>query len=81
MVAKVKAQSADAEIFMPDEMEMFLLAAPEFLIPYIAIIFKHYRELATETQADEWFGILPKEDQFAELGVWKHRKRRKPRAK
>ena len=43
-----------------------------------AIIFKHYRELATEAQADEWFGILPKEDQFAELGVWKHRKRRKP---
>jgi len=25
-----------------------------------SIIFKHYRELATEDQADEWFGILPK---------------------
>jgi len=24
------------------------------------IIFKHYRELATEEQADEWFGIMPK---------------------
>jgi len=24
-----------------------------------AIIFKHYRELATEAQAAEWFGILP----------------------
>ncbi|MCF7674385.1 MAG: hypothetical protein K9M97_03515, partial [Akkermansiaceae bacterium] len=28
-----------------------------------AIIFKHYRELATEGQADQWFGILPKEGQ------------------
>ena len=28
-----------------------------------AIIFKHYRELATEDQADEWFGILPKPGQ------------------
>jgi hypothetical protein len=25
-----------------------------------AIIFKHYRELASATQAAEWFGILPK---------------------
>jgi integrase len=25
-----------------------------------AIIFKHYRELATEEQADAWFGILPR---------------------
>jgi len=24
-----------------------------------AIIFKHYRELTTEDQAREWFGILP----------------------
>jgi integrase len=24
-----------------------------------AIIFKHYRELTTEDQAQEWFGILP----------------------
>lgn len=28
------------------------------------IIFKHYRELATEDQADEWFGILPKPGQW-----------------
>jgi integrase len=28
------------------------------------IIFKHYRELTTEEQADEWFGILPREDQW-----------------
>jgi hypothetical protein len=25
-----------------------------------AIIFKQYRELATEAQAAEWFGILPR---------------------
>ncbi len=29
-----------------------------------AIIFKHYRELTTEEQANEWFGILPKEGQW-----------------
>ena len=29
-------------------------------------------------QAEEWFGIFPKEDQFKDLGVWK---RRKPGAK
>ena len=29
-----------------------------------AIIFKHYRELATEADADEWFGILPKDGQW-----------------
>jgi integrase len=28
------------------------------------IIFKHYRELTTEDQADEWFGILPKPGQW-----------------
>ena len=28
-----------------------------------AIIFKHYRELTTEDQADKWFAILPKEGQ------------------
>jgi hypothetical protein len=27
------------------------------------VIFKHYRELATEADADAWFGILPKEEQ------------------
>lgn len=31
-----------------------------------SIIFKHYRELTTENQADEWFGILPK------VGQWKN---------
>ena len=29
-----------------------------------SIIFKHYRELTTEEQADKWFGILPKEGQL-----------------
>jgi hypothetical protein len=29
-----------------------------------AIIFKHYRELATKEQAEEWFGIVPKEGQW-----------------
>ena len=28
------------------------------------IIFKHYRKLTTEDQADEWFGILPKPGQW-----------------
>jgi hypothetical protein len=26
------------------------------------IIFKHYRELATEEQANEWFGVAPEEN-------------------
>jgi hypothetical protein len=29
-----------------------------------SIIFKHYRELTTEQQADEWFSILPKAGQW-----------------
>jgi integrase len=29
-----------------------------------SIIFKHYRELATEDAADQWFGILPKPGQW-----------------
>ncbi|MCX6873400.1 MAG: hypothetical protein NTW21_06270 [Verrucomicrobia bacterium] len=29
-----------------------------------SIIFKHYRELTTEEQADKWFGILPKPGQW-----------------
>ena len=29
-----------------------------------SIIFKHYRELTTEEQADKWFGIMPKEGQW-----------------
>jgi len=28
--------------------------------PFPRSSFKHYRELATEDQADEWFGIMPK---------------------
>ena len=35
-----------------------------------AIIFKNYRELATEDQADEWFGILPKEGQWKNAYQW-----------
>ncbi len=31
---------------------------------WIAWLFKRYRELTTEAQADEWFGILPKEGQW-----------------
>jgi len=27
-----------------------------------AVIFKHYRELATEEQADAWFAIVPPAD-------------------
>jgi hypothetical protein len=26
------------------------------------MVFKHYRQLVTETQATEWFGILPPKD-------------------
>ena len=29
-----------------------------------AVIFKHYRELTTEEQANEWFSIVPKEGQW-----------------
>ena len=29
-----------------------------------SIIFKHYRELTTEEQANDWFGIVPKEGQW-----------------
>jgi hypothetical protein len=29
-----------------------------------SIIFKHYRELTTEEQADKWFSIVPKEGQW-----------------
>ena len=37
MVAKVKVKSADAEIFQPEEMEKLLRAAPEILLPFLAI--------------------------------------------
>jgi hypothetical protein len=32
-----------------------------------SIIFKHYRELTTEEQAEKWFGILPKEGQWKNI--------------
>ncbi|NNC89937.1 MAG: hypothetical protein HKN82_15880 [Akkermansiaceae bacterium] len=41
-----------------------------------AIIFKHYRELATEEQADAWFGILPKEGQLDNKVEWDRFKRK-----
>ena len=40
-----------------------------------SIIFKHYRELTTEEQADEWFGILPKEGQWENTFKWDRRAR------
>jgi integrase len=40
-----------------------------------AIIFKHYRELATEADADEWFGILPKAGQWENTFDWDRRAR------
>ena len=36
------------------------------------IIFKHYRELSTEEQADKWFGILPKEGQGENTTTYNH---------
>jgi integrase len=40
-----------------------------------SVIFKNYRELATEEQADEWFGILPKDGQWENTYQWDHRAR------
>ena len=40
-----------------------------------SVIFKNYRELATEEQANEWFGILPKEGQWKNTYQWDHRAR------
>jgi integrase len=40
-----------------------------------AIIFKHYRELATEEQADQWFGILPKDGQWENTFTYDRKKR------
>jgi integrase len=40
-----------------------------------AIIFKHYRELATEDQADEWFGILPKPSQWENTIIYNRQTR------
>ena len=41
-----------------------------------SIIFKHYRELTTEDQADMWFGILPKDGQMENTFVWDRRNKR-----
>jgi integrase len=38
-----------------------------------AIIFKHYRELTTEDQANKWFAILPKDGQSANTFLWDKR--------
>lgn len=38
-----------------------------------SIIFKHYRELTTEEEANKWFGILPKEGQWENTFVWDRR--------
>jgi integrase len=40
-----------------------------------SVIFKNYRELATEEQADEWFGILPKDGQWENTYQWDNRAR------
>ena len=38
-----------------------------------SMIFKHYRELTTEDEADKWFGILPKDGQMENTFVWDKR--------
>jgi len=38
-----------------------------------SIIFKHYRELTTEDEANKWFGILPKEGQWENTFKWDKR--------
>jgi integrase len=40
-----------------------------------SIIFKHYRELTTEEQADKWFDILPKEGQWENTCVYDYKTR------
>ncbi len=41
-----------------------------------SIIFKHYRELTTEEQADKWFAIVPKDGQWENQPTVGRRKRR-----
>ena len=41
-----------------------------------SIIFKHYRELTTEEQAENWFGIMPKEGQWENTLSYDRKKRR-----
>ena len=40
-----------------------------------SIIFKHYRELTTEDQADQWFAIVPKPDQWANTYAYDYKTR------
>ena len=40
-----------------------------------SIIFKNYRELTTEEEADKWFDILPKEGQWENVYLWDRRAR------
>ncbi len=40
-----------------------------------SVIFKNYRELTTEDEADKWFGILPKEGQWENTFQWDRRAR------
>ncbi len=40
-----------------------------------SIIFKHYRELATDDEAAAWFNILPKEGQWENTFEWDRRAR------
>ena len=41
-----------------------------------SIIFKHYRELATEDAADQWFGILPMDGHWNNTLRYDRKKRR-----
>ncbi len=40
-----------------------------------AIIFKNYRELASDDEAAAWFNIMPKEGQWENTYQWDHRAR------
>ena len=40
-----------------------------------SIIFKNYRELATDDEAAAWFNILPKEGQWENTFEWNRRAR------
>jgi hypothetical protein len=40
-----------------------------------SIIFKNYRELTTDQEAEKWFGILPKEGQWENRAMVSKRKR------
>ena len=41
-----------------------------------SIIFKNYRELTTEAQAEKWFSIMPKEGQWQNTFTWDRRNKR-----